>query len=212
MKGTGFIPHWQTIMNKILIDEQSWSTLNQWVVENPGAVKASWSRAYFKDMEIRYTNTETVAYVEKKQDSWVARVKLHGLTRMKVIIDKLKDYEHDFRIWYKLINKTAKDTDLQDLDECNKMAQFISASVLYINAYLFYGNAYEDRPVILLGKNDGTKKVIVFRIFDGKTYAVATTTHRSPQGIFSVRGHFRRYKNGHVIWIDEYLKGIDKEV
>ena len=51
---------------------------------------------------------------------------------------------------------------------------------------------------------------IAFRVFEGKTYAVSTSAHRSPEGIFSVRGHFRRYKDGKVIWIDEYLKGLGK--
>ena len=31
--------------------------------------------------------------------------------------------------------------------------------------------------------------------------------HRSPQGIFNVRGHFRHYKDGKVVWIEEYSKG-----
>lgn len=31
--------------------------------------------------------------------------------------------------------------------------------------------------------------------------------HSSPQGVFSVRGHYRHYKNGKVVWIDEYKKG-----
>jgi len=32
-------------------------------------------------------------------------------------------------------------------------------------------------------------------------------SHKSPSGTFSVRGHYRRYKSGKVIWIDEYTKG-----
>ena len=31
--------------------------------------------------------------------------------------------------------------------------------------------------------------------------------HRSPQGVFTVRGHYRHYKNGKTLWIDEYQKG-----
>lgn len=31
--------------------------------------------------------------------------------------------------------------------------------------------------------------------------------HRSPQGTFNVRGHFRHYKDGKVVWIEEYSKG-----
>lgn len=35
--------------------------------------------------------------------------------------------------------------------------------------------------------------------------------HSSPQGIFSVRGHYRRYKSGKVIWIAQYTKGTGKK-
>ena len=31
--------------------------------------------------------------------------------------------------------------------------------------------------------------------------------HASPQGEFTVRGHFRHYKSGKVVWIAEYIKG-----
>lgn len=35
-------------------------------------------------------------------------------------------------------------------------------------------------------------------------------SHSSPQGIFSVRGHYRKYKSGKVIWIAQYTKGTGK--
>ncbi|MBR5436920.1 MAG: hypothetical protein IK120_08680, partial [Muribaculaceae bacterium] len=35
--------------------------------------------------------------------------------------------------------------------------------------------------------------------------------HASPRGIFNVRGHYRHYKNGNVIWINEYQKGTGKK-
>ncbi len=47
----------------------------------------------------------------------------------------------------------------------------------------------------------------------GKNGPVFTTSgsHASPSGIFSVRGHYRHYKNGTVIWIDEYKKGTGEK-
>lgn len=36
-------------------------------------------------------------------------------------------------------------------------------------------------------------------------------SHARPEGTFSVRGHFRHYKNGKVIWIAEYVKGSGKD-
>ena len=35
-------------------------------------------------------------------------------------------------------------------------------------------------------------------------------SHASPNGQFSVRGHFRHYKSGKVVWIDEFQKGTGK--
>lgn len=36
-------------------------------------------------------------------------------------------------------------------------------------------------------------------------------SHASPRGIFTVRGHYRRYKSGKVVWIAEYKKGTGKK-
>ena len=36
-------------------------------------------------------------------------------------------------------------------------------------------------------------------------------THASPNGIFSVRGHYRHYKSGKVVWIAEYKKGTGRK-
>lgn len=53
-------------------------------------------------------------------------------------------------------------------------------------------------------------KTIVFRPFQNQLYAASVGRHRSPEGVFQVRGHFRRYKTGKVIWIDGFMKGVDK--
>ena len=197
-------------MNKIFLDPESWALLKKWEIEHAGLIKASWDRAYFPDMEIRYTHSGVVAYAEKKKDAWTIRVKTDGQSKFKVRIEKPEEYEHDFRLEYSPIDPGRTKDYIGTKEDIEQTVSFIATSVLNINAFLTYGNAYEERPVVLIGKNEGQKKVIVFRAFEGKNYAVSTSAHRSPEGIFSVRGHFRRYKNGHVIWIDEYLKGIKK--
>lgn len=45
----------------------------------------------------------------------------------------------------------------------------------------------------------------------GGTRIAPKGSHRSPSGTFSVRGHYRRYKSGKVIWINEYKKGEGKK-
>ena len=47
----------------------------------------------------------------------------------------------------------------------------------------------------------------IIRFDREKPVLVRTGGHMSPSCIFSVRGHFRHYKNGKVVWIDEFVKG-----
>lgn len=47
----------------------------------------------------------------------------------------------------------------------------------------------------------------IIRKTRGTICAVSRGSHASPHGIFTVRGHFRHYKDGRVIWISEYKKG-----
>lgn len=58
-----------------------------------------------------------------------------------------------------------------------------------------------------------TGNSVTYLMRRGKNGPVFTTSgrHASPSGIFSVRGHYRHYKNGTVIWIDEYKKGTGKK-
>lgn len=50
----------------------------------------------------------------------------------------------------------------------------------------------------------------ILRQENGALTAAPRGSHASPGGIFSVRGHFRHYKNGRVVWIAEYKKGAGK--
>lgn len=42
-------------------------------------------------------------------------------------------------------------------------------------------------------------------------YITRRGQHRSPAGVFTVRGHYRQYKNGKSVWIAPYTKGTGKE-
>lgn len=51
----------------------------------------------------------------------------------------------------------------------------------------------------------------IIRKVGGTLLAAPSGSHASPRGIFSVRGHFRHYKSGKVVWISEYKKGTGKK-
>lgn len=51
----------------------------------------------------------------------------------------------------------------------------------------------------------------ILRMDNGTLLAAPSGSHASPRGIFSVRGHYRHYKSGKVVWIAEYKKGTGKK-
>lgn len=51
----------------------------------------------------------------------------------------------------------------------------------------------------------------ILRRTAGTNLELSRGSHASPRGIFSVRGHYRHYKSGKVIWIPEYKKGTGKK-
>jgi hypothetical protein len=52
--------------------------------------------------------------------------------------------------------------------------------------------------------------VYILRETNGRLIAAPQGSHASPKGEFSVRGHYRHYKNGKVVWINPYKKGTGK--
>lgn len=51
----------------------------------------------------------------------------------------------------------------------------------------------------------------ILRTINGTLLAAPRGSHASPSGIFTVRGHYRHYKSGKVVWIAEYKKGTGKK-
>lgn len=92
-------------------------------------------------------------------------------------------------------------------------------------ALMVYGQAEMPAEQLSDGDKESTRKkptngrkrkksprtTYILKSGNGALMAVPRGSHASPGGIFSVRGHFRHYKNGKVIWISEYRKGEGKK-
>lgn len=52
--------------------------------------------------------------------------------------------------------------------------------------------------------------IYIFRGHGGKISVSPAGSHASPQGVFTVRGHYRHMKNGKIVWISAYKKGTGK--
>ena len=88
-------------------------------------------------------------------------------------------------------------------------------------ALMVYGKGYAADPknkmTALRNARENTSK----KLNSGSTYIIHSAGnrvslvpnghHASPSCSFTVRGHFRHYKNGKTIWISEFKKGIGDE-
>lgn len=59
-------------------------------------------------------------------------------------------------------------------------------------------------------KRKSKRTTYILRSINGALSAVPRGSHASPRGIFTVRGHYRHYKSGKVVWVSEYQKGTGK--
>lgn len=59
-------------------------------------------------------------------------------------------------------------------------------------------------------KRKSKRTTYILRSVNGALSAVPRGSHASPRGTFTVRGHYRHYKSGKVVWVSEYKKGTGK--
>lgn len=125
-----------------------------------------------------------------------------------------------------LWNKVKDKTNLPDKDGVQ------SALTVYgsLMALMVFGDLSEPGLVVDLPprtksvKKTGSKKPVnerkqskrpsvtyILRRDKNGISVVSKGFHASPKGIFSVRGHYRRYKSGKVVWISEFQKGTGKK-
>lgn len=67
------------------------------------------------------------------------------------------------------------------------------------------------KPAAKGSKKPSKRITYILRSQNGALYAAPRGSHSSPKGVFSVRGHYRHYRDGKVVWIAEYSKGTGKK-
>lgn len=195
-------------MNTIYIEETAYNYLRTWYEQNEKQCK--YSQPYFTKCEIRTkTNKDLVAYITPIKDTtnFKYSVKYNKALIMKGAVISTPQGTNDYQI--KITGIFPKENLPKEKIEVFAMTLIVS--YIHANAFLWYGNFLDKdkREFIANGKND-KDKVIVFRPFKNKLYAASTGKHRSPNGVFEVRGHFRHYKKTNkVIWIDSFMKGTN---
>lgn len=198
-------------MYKIYVDEIAYNQLRLWAEENRSLVKSAkpyFNKAaiYFKDKKI----ANIVLIAEKAKVGYKYSLLDEASPAGKLVAKGhiLPDYtgRNDFNLSVS-INHMPHFLHNDILDDIKRHA----TALIHANAFMWGGNITDHKELVAQGKNDKHNKIVVFKKFNDSLYAVPTSYHRSPEGVFEVRGHFRHYKeSGKVIWIDGYLKGVKR--
>lgn len=200
-------------MYQIFIDSKAYDYLDEWGKNRRWRVINS--LVFYDKVKVIYQfeNEEYFCYFTKKEWGW--KFSLHTerqLTKGKVTYADDKE-DVDFNVKYVFSDEMQK-LSLMSPQKGLDLERALTVAIngfLIANAFLFYGNIIDKKEYIASGRNKDNGKIIVFRPYKGTLYAVPVGHHRSPEGVFEVRGHFRKYKSGKVVWIDSYLKGTEKE-
>lgn len=192
---------------------QNWGEENRLLVDSV----LPYNKSYFKKLCLDYGSQCMLdsegplrVYIEAKPHHEEFRAKFCGkqITKGKIIPTKRQDKADNTP------NATIQfhvEEELEDYYvEFEHIVKILSIDYVMFNYLMIYGNLVTGNTTTVNARSDGEDKHYFVKEYQGNVYAVSSHTHKSPEGIFSVRGHFRKYKSGKVIWIDEYLKGTDK--
>lgn len=191
------------------VDEEAYNLLNEWVEENRS--RTIYAPYYSKKNSLQlkggeYSNLKMM--IEATSYGYKFNLLKQGLiAKGRLIICTTE--KNDFSIMINFSNE--KGLHEKDKTFFAHAIQVFLTAFISANAFMWFGNITEDKRIITRSSNTRNRKNITFRKFKESLYAVEFRLHKSPEGVFSVRGHFRKYANGKIIWIDEYLKGKNKE-
>lgn len=191
---------------KLFIDLESDNYLREWAAENKRYVQGCPPLA--SDFELVFEKTTLRLYLKKRRFGFHFSFKNEALIA-KGKIKSTPAGVNDYLISFELCDDVEQ-LPINKKEKIIVMMRGYIATFIHANAFLMYGNILNEKEYIAAGRNEGGIKVITFRKYKEKIYAVHTSSRKSPEGVYSVRGHFRYYKSGKVIWIDEYMKGTEK--
>ncbi len=203
-------------MNKFIIDEAANELLECWRIAHAGSIRSCITEAvwYFDRFELVFKSKEREISGFCERHNKFFEVKLYEQS-VRTATLKLRASEklgEDVTMQMVPNKSLVNMDDPEQRESMQRMLQQVARNALTVNALLVVGNLVEPSDRVVSANSvrykDGDR-TFVFRPYKDTCYAVASGSHRAPEGAFPVRGHFRRYKDGKVVWIESYMKGVE---
>ncbi len=194
-------------MDKILLHSQDVETLLTWRDQNKDLVRRN--PAPFKGIMLEFPDTSIIIKAYNDAGKIAFYLQVNGEKAGKITGQQLAGG----------LFREKKDTTKLNKEDKQSIITVYASLMAYI-AFNKPAAAAAER----LQERPKTKKNGAQRSKKGITYIFKHSSsgprlqergqHASPAGVFTVRGHYRRYKNGKTVWIRPYNKGtgghIDK--
>ena len=190
-------------MDKVLLSRDDVKTLFDWAVVNKPLIRTM--PMPLKAVEITFVHFD-LRIKGIREGRWLTLYAYKGYQKVCKVV-----FEIDSK---GMLIKRKGETILE-----RKSFESVLTCYCALMAYMVY-----EKPELVkaepqqIQQKQPTKKQNKVSNKDGVTYILKRRVirpalgghHASPRGIFTVRGHYRRYKSGKVVWIQEYKKGEGK--
>ena len=193
-------------MDKVLIHSNDVQTLFKWRDEHK------------KEVQSNPTPVRNLEIICQESGIRMKCIREGQELKLWVNIDGRSQGHIEFRLldggmWAEKKNKT--NLNKEEIQSCLTLYASIVALMVYgekANTDIKERRSQNDET----GRSNGKKKkqkggyTYILRHRGVSVYVGGHGTHASPKGEFSVRGHYRHYKSGKTVWINEYQKGTGK--
>ena len=184
-------------MNTILLTWDDATKLLEWALENKSLV---------------YQFPEPLKNVCITIEKWEAKIERYGnKVKIRHRMDGQRKGDQEFKLSHP-VRWTSDKTELIGPDKRTMITVYAA-----IMAYMVYAPKKVTKKPRKTAGNAPESSRKDTKAYTYILHSISTKTpqgghHRSPEGIFTVRGHYRKYKSGKTIWIAEYKKGTGKEL
>ena len=198
-------------MDKIKISSEDIGYILKWRDEHQGLVRRG--VVPLNAVKIICFETDYIITAIKRGNTINFWVNKSGRSLGKLVFEILEDGK------CKLIKNT---TELNSEDRQGVLTVYFSLMAIFVfeKTPIYQSDEYRENYDTSVENQTKSKKSNKKSKRDGYTYILKRSErecrfmpegfHNSPSGVFSVRGHYRYYKDGKIVWINQYLKGTRK--
>lgn len=191
-------------MDKIVLSNDDLNFLLEWRDKNADLVRTS--ACPLKKVKIVAPETGITLTCIRSERELTVSITQHGKSKGKLTFEVMP---------FGMYRLAKSNTNIYSEDDIQSVVTVYASTM----ALIAFGDGTEREPK--KKRSNRTEKAshkpskqrkangitYILRRSKNEAHIVKQGSHRSPQGTFTVRGHFRHYRNGKVVWIDEYAKG-----